>query len=432
MNLDAKPKHQEKSFENLQVEKSINQHWQTLQFDTNRLGGLQQQLREQLVTSPCPVVENNLSQSATSVVESILSGKGNEALAKQLNALYEQQYSVYTQANIPKRLRTRQYICASGLVISPDHCVTTMRDTLRVSSFICGIDRGIRDLRKRFSGQLHIVYPACGPFAPLLLPLLSYYKAQGIYSPDDITVTLIDIQEGAVIALKSLIEALGLERYIQDIVHNDASSYQPNRSIHMVVLEAMQHGFSREGHLVLAKHFGQLLERKGVFIPQEVSVRASLNVAQKEFVDQWQTQDKAVHSDIRKERTELGEILSVNLNFLRNMVTNKVDEHTHLVQCGTVAIPHMTQNPDKQTLMINTRVNTFGDHWLDEYESGITQPLPDLQVCVNFTPKDAQPGDLLLNSGDEITFYYCLNGLPGFLATKACDAQVLSGDCNAK
>ena len=52
-----------------------------------------------------------------------------------------------------------------------------------------------------------------------------------------------------------------------------------------------------------------------------------------------------------------------------------------------------------------------------EYDSGITHPLPEQQVCINFTPSESRDGDLLVKSGDDIKFYYRLNGLPGFLAT---------------
>ncbi|NRB42155.1 MAG: hypothetical protein HRU20_27410 [Pseudomonadales bacterium] len=402
---------------------ALNNNWQALQSDVNLKGSLQQQLREQIAAEDqTSINQTDLSASAISVVEeAILSPELNKsALDEKLNTLFDRQCRVYAEANIPKMLRTRQYICASGLVISPDHSITTIRDTLRVRAFMRGIDQGLKQLRQRFSGQLHIAYPACGPFAPLLLPLLSYYKQQGLYSSQDITVTLVDIQEGAVMALSALVKAQGVEEYIQEIVCTDASEFKPQKPVHMVVLEAMQHGFSREGHFVLAKHYAKLMVDDGVFIPQQISIGAMLNVAQREYVDQWGEGSEAGSRDaILAERTDLGEILNVNVQSLRMLKERVMDESTQLVECETLGLPFLKENHDKQTLMIYAKVNVFGDEWLGEYESGITHPLPDLQVCINFTPRDARPGDLLVNSGDRLTFYYCMNGLPGFLVTKA-------------
>ena len=68
-------------------------------------------------------------------------------------------------------------------------------------------------------------------------------------------------------------------------------------------------------------------------------------------------------------------------------------------------------------LMICTHIKTYGDEVIGEYESGISHPLPDMHVCINFTPRDVKPGDLLVKTADKLKFYYRLNGLPGFLAT---------------
>ena len=396
--------------------------WNEIVGSEELVGNLNDKLRLKINASSTAKSENNLTQSVSAFVEQVLSDAplNKMILAPVLNNLYQQQFKLYTETNIPKPLRTRQYICGSGLILSPDHCVSTIQDSLRVGLFLRGVDKALRQLtNKKMTAPLHIVYPACGPFAPLLLPLLAYYKNNQLYSSAEINVTFIDIQEGAVLALESLINKLGLQEYVRDIHCIDACEYHTQNDVHLVILEAMQHGFSREGHLRLAKHYAALLDDKGIFLPKQILVTASLNVAQCEYLDQWGVDDPEQRKKMREKRKELGEVLRVDLDFLRSMQEKTLDEYTDLLECATLVIPPLKDHSDEQTLLFHTRINVFDDDWLGEYESGITHPLPDSQVCVNFIPRDARPGDLLVNSGDSLTFYYCLNGLPGFLTTKS-------------
>lgn len=406
--------------------------WLEMQGDLSAFGQFKDSLRQSVaesLTLSRDISSSNLLQAAHEVIVSLLASEDVQyAVAEaKLESLFVLQKAIYENAAIARRLRTRQYICASGLILSPDHCITSIRDTLRMRAFIRGIDQGLSNLRAQTSERLHLVYPACGPFAPLLLPLLSFYQQTGKYTHEDLSVTLIDLQEGAVASLWTLINKFGLQAYMNDVICMDALEYRSTQKVHMVVLEAMQHGFSREGHFALARHFGNLLHETGIFIPQEVSVRAVLNVAQREFVDQWNFDEKRDYvrlnkatpadPEVRYERTEMGEILKLDAATIQALNTFEAQDHTQLIECGSISIPPLKKDAERQLLMLVVTVNTFGDEWLNDYESGITHPLPDTQVCVNFKPLDIQPGDLCVQSGDTLTFYYCLNGLPGFLAT---------------
>lgn len=395
------------------------------------IGALNQQLREHLSpaseTSKKPL-SNNIIETAVDVVTEILkaSHPDRTLLTGKLAQLFKQQTTLYYQAAIPSALRKRQYISRHGLIISADNCITSILDILRVRAFIRGVDSAIHHMhasRRRSKNPVHIVYPACGPFAPLLLPLLSYYHQQGWYSPLDVQVTLIDIQQAAIISLHTLVEALDVGDYIREIQHKDAMAFHKQSPIDIVLLEAMQHGFSREGHLPLAKYFASLLEPEGIFIPQEVSVSAVLNIGQREFVNQWGSTTHCEYAlmnpGIKDERTDLGEILSVTQHSLSRLKVETLDENTSLVECNSVRIPENLQQVNQQLLLICSRVRTFNNEWVNEYDSGITHPLPDGHVCIGFTPNDKRPGDLLINPGDILKFYYRLNGLPGFFA--ACD-----------
>lgn len=141
-----------------------------------------------------------------------------------------------------------------------------------------------------------------------------------------------------------------------------------------------------------------------------------------EFVEQWQEEGKHVSAvdmtpAIIGARIDLGEILHLTSASALQLPEKVLDEHTRLIECGEVVLPELPTSMTKPLLIICTHINVFGHESIGEYDSGITHPLPDMHVCVNFVPHDAKPGDLLVKSGDKLKFYYRLNGLPGFMAT---------------
>lgn len=387
------------------------------------------ELRELLNPSaPATLEKSTILKHSTALVETILNTntiQSYEQTKTQLSRLYEGLKDIFEIAQIPVELRKRQFLNKTGLAISPQHALTTIKDVFRVSGFIRSIDQAIEDLKQAFPEKLHIVYPACGPLAPLLMPLLAYYKHSGKYGPEDLSVTLIEIQEGAVLSLQTLFQASELDCYIKDIVYCDAVDYvkKADEKIHLVILEAMQHGFSKEGQLAIAIHFSKLLDVKGIFLPQKIAIEGVLASGEIEFNRQWKEQGfthaSSMDKDIIKDRIKLGKILEITPENIKNMDIFAVDEYTKLVRCASLKIPEMEKDRDQKILLFCSKIEIYKGEVIDEYDSGITHPLPDLSICINFIPtKDKKPEDLCVNSGDTLAFFYRMNGLPGFLVTK--------------
>lgn len=403
-----------------------------------RAGMLNQLLREQLAPAQVKIESMAVGKSKTSTQAMTLLSAAVDAVDEILNAasfdrtllhdklsqLFYQQKAVYEETDIEPALRKRQYITHCGLVMSPDNCITTQLDDLRVRAFVRAVDQAITAMSGEKDGPVHVVYPACGPFAPLLMPLLGYYVDRRLFSPQQLKVTLIDMQPGAFATLEALAEQMGVKGYIRQNLCIDALRYDPGElPVDIVVLEAMQHGFSREGQLSIARHFAQLLSPEGVMLPQQIRITAALNDPNREYIAQWQDAKWVSKEDsspqVMAERTELGEVACINRHTLRNCVERVLDKYTTLLEFGKVQIPPLPKDLPEQVLLMCTEIQVYEDEWVREYDSGITHPLPDLQVCVNFTPREVRPGDLLVKSGDTLQFFYRLNGLPGFLATLA-------------
>ncbi len=395
-------------------------------------GMLNELLRKQLAPSTNVVKtsetrlqssEMDLSSATTNTVDYILDNAtvNRTLLHEKLSELYFQQKRVYDALDIDPALLSRQFISHSGLILSPDHCVTTQLDDMRVHAFIRGIDKAIKSQLENQS-SISIVYPACGPFAPLLLPLIAHYQSQNLYCSSQLRITLIDIQPGAIASLQALIREWRIGDYIENIACIDATLYPlRDNQFDLLVLEAMQHGFSREGHFLLARHFCRSLTDTGEMLPQKVTISAQLNCAQSEFVEQWREAECVSYhntqADILVQRVVLGDILELTKHSVLSLGERVLDKHTRLIECGQVSIPHIDEHQGEQTLLLCTQVNVYENEKIYEYDSGITHPLPEQQVCINFTPREPRDGDLLVKTGDDIKFYYRLNGLPGFLAT---------------
>jgi len=372
--------------------------------------------------------KKELTIKANDVVKNILSSKKSlenyTETKNYLTTLYDNLKGIFDFAQVPIELRDRQFLNKTGFAMSPTNAITTINDVFRVSGFIRAIDLAIKDLKKNFEDEtLHIVYPACGPLAPLLVPLLVYYNSNNIYTSKDFKVTFIDIQEGAIISLVSLLNILELDDFVKDILCIDAVDYKSKEDIHLVILEAMQHGFSKEGHLSISKHFSSLLHQDGILLPQNIRITASLAIAEEEYNSQFKHRNLVSSFTMSKEFTDkriiLGDILNINLDSLKRMEIIDLGENTKLIDCASYFIPSFEEKHNKYIMIFSTDIHIYKEEYINEYDSGITHPLPNLDICINFIPKnDKRDTDLYVKSGDKIKFYYKLVGLPGFLVVE--------------
>lgn len=384
-----------------------------------------QHLRNQLNSLLNPIPEDEAKQALQSSLRTLaeqmlFQSLSHTELVELFSSAYEKLLSSYQKAALTEAEKVTSYINATGLVMSVDHAIHTFRDIYRVKAFICGIHQALES--KQASHEIHVVYPACGPFAPLLLPLISHYAANDT-ARHQLKITLIDIQPGAIKALNNLISDLDISDYIHEVLCCDVMDYKPDHPIDVLVMEALQHGFTREGHFAFARHLVPFLADSAIMLPERITVTASLNVGQREYVDQWEQQERThsslVDPKIQNERTILGEVLSLTLDKLRKLTILPLGNGMELIECNQVQIPRNIKDIHKKSLLLSVTATTFGQEQVREYDSGITHPLCDPSLCIDFVPKAAEPDDLLVKSGDRLKFYYKLSGAPGFLPTIA-------------
>ncbi|ELB2939048.1 hypothetical protein QNE58_004340 [Vibrio alginolyticus] len=380
---------------------------------------LEAMLQNQLSTAER---QRQLKESFAAAVELVLKETKVEhrTLVQAFQSMYGNACQSLSLAKLTQEELTRQYISTSGLVMSPLNCKHTIKDVYRIKGFACGINKAIQHMLANKS-QVKVLYPACGPFAPLLLPLLAHYKQSDRISAEQLQVTLVDIHPGAIKALNQLIADLDIADYIEAFVEEDATQFSPTQTFDLLILEAMQHGFSREGFLSIAKHLVQYLHIQGEMIPNQVSVRAMMVIGETEFNQQWEKAEYAHSNHCQPEaiddRIDLGEILNVNKAMLLRSEIFELDGGIKMLQGNTIELPKDVPDMAKRILAIYSHIDTYGDAMVGQYDSGITHPKPDMTFYVDAKPKAVEHHYFEAKGGDKVSFYYQLTGLPGFVAT---------------
>lgn len=335
--------------------------------------------------------------------------------------MYEHAVQSMAMANLSEELLTRQYISKTGLVMSPLNCRSTIKDAYRIAGFVRGMDKAISSLLKR-KEKINILYPACGPFAPLLLPLLTLYQQQEKIDEGRIKVILLDVHPGAVTTLNQLIDDLQLSFCEIVVEESDAATYQPNFAIDLFVLEAMQHGFTKEGQFSIAKHLVKFLALDGLMIPTSISIKAMIVNGDLEFNQQWKNMEfchsKSLQNVALEDRLELGELMLINKSTLLKMEEIELEDNTRVVTANKIRLPSGVKDMSNRLFSVYAQINTFCDEFLNEYDSGITHPRPDMSFYIDAQPKVLDHQHFVVSSGDTVQFYYQLSGLPGFVPVK--------------
>jgi hypothetical protein len=131
----------------------------------------------------------------------------------------------------------------SGNAVSTIKAAHCLLEFQRTAVFLRGVYKAILRLKKNFPNErLHILYAGCGPYATLLTPLTTFFKA------DELAFHLMDINEASLNAAKKLYEALALNDYVEDWICADATIYRipQGETRHLILSETMLNALRKE------------------------------------------------------------------------------------------------------------------------------------------------------------------------------------------
>ncbi len=278
--------------------------------------------------------------------------------AQQLYALF----SEISNLSMEDPRFTESTILPGGKAISPNEAANCLLDFGRTAKFLGGVQAALIEAQRRFSNErLEVVYAGCGPFAPLLLPLL------GLFDPQRLSITLIDIHKRSLESAQAIVNTLGLAQHISSYVQADAANYLHHTPIHVLIIECMQSALEKEPQVAVTLNLAQQLHPEGTLVPEEISVELTCMDESKEFaLGQTEADVVAALATTKRLRRGLGCVLHLSAN---SAATRNAED----VFTAVIDVPEIE---DGLRLVLLTKVRVFGSIVLGDYESAITCPHP--------------------------------------------------------
>lgn len=244
---------------------------------------------------------------------------------------------------------------ASGLAIATEWAVRCVDDVERTKTFIKGTAAAIRQVLARRPGAVHLLYAGTGPYATLVLPLLS------VFTPQQLQLTLIEINDQSYQSIRHIFQQPAFAPFLQAILQEDASTLrlaQPD--VYDILLsETMQHALKREPQVPITVNLLRQLRPDAILIPQRIVVQlAAMDISYRDEI--W------IH-----EPSHLGIIVEAGREALAEQL---MGEGESLVFPEVKIGLSQEELQGKSTLALTTDIHVFGTQYLRFDKSGLTIP----------------------------------------------------------
>ena len=290
-------------------------------------------------------------------------------ITKEEEVIAARQLASYFQELLTEQLPDKEFsvsqetIINGGIALSSQHAIDCLGDPLRTVRFIKGTHQAIKDALKRFpSEKINLLYAGCGPGAPLILPLLSHFK------PEQLSITLLDINESSIYSVKTLINSLKLESFFRDIILTDATQYIHPKDIplHIVLSETMDKGLSKEPQVRITQNLAPQLIEGGIFIPEEIEIYTEHTFYSKE-----------PYFDNYKNVLDLGDSTPTsNKQVLFKISKTIAKEPPFNFESNWIEIPNENDVKNTPDISIVANIKIYKEQVLMKGESLISNPFP--------------------------------------------------------
>lgn len=311
-----------------------------------------------------------LKRAAQTIIDEPENLGGIYKVVHELHSVYAEQSGV-TAGNITDD----DIMLPSGKAVSTIKAAHCLLEFQRTAVFLRGIYKAVCRLKADFPLEtIHILYAGCGPYATLLTPLVA------LFSPSEIAFTFLDINQVSLDAVKKMYEGQRLNKYVKAYICADATTYKiPERStVHLAVSETMLNALMKEPQVAVMQNLIPQLPPMGLFLPAKITVSANLLDTNEE--------QRSITTGSLPRRIALGEVYTISR------------EYYAAPQPVTFSIPNEVEG--FKTLYLHTRIETFGDEVLTDYQCSLTNP-----------KKISSVSEM---DGKHITFNYLSGETPGF------------------
>jgi len=250
----------------------------------------------------------------------------------------------------------------NGVALSPSFAALCVVDIMRTRQFIRGIFAAVKQCQQKTPEPVKIFYAGTGPFATLVLPLLAKYR------PEDLQLTLLEVNEKTVGYLKQVIKQLEIEDYIEKIICADATKYKiaKNHTVDILISETMQHGLVKEQQVPLAMNLVSQLNEDVIMIPDMIQLDLALMNSSSNLI---------LENQSHKKYKVLKTLLEFDKKFiqLNAKAVNKAEQNKRFELCKQV---HFWDDGEGgyDKLVVLTKIHVYGNEWIEVDASGLTIP----------------------------------------------------------
>ena len=307
--------------------------------------------------------------------------------AARLYALFSEITGVDDESDNPGDME--DIILPHGNAISPRDAGRCALDFARTAQYLKGVYAAVLEAQRRFPARpIEILYAGCGPFATLATSLVRRFSAE------QIQLNLLDVHSRSLESVRHLFETLGIGNYVSRYIQSDATTYVHPSPLQIIIVEAMQRGLTKEPQVALTANLAHQLSPEGIFIPEQITVDACLYDPGKEFL----TLPAEANASPESQQS-----LRVRINLGRVMEVTARDSIGWL---GKTDLPPVVLDIPESVgsnlrVLLATKIKVFAAFVLEEYDSGLTNPLLLHDVS-------------LARGGTRLEIAYCLGSKPGF------------------
>ncbi len=255
---------------------------------------------------------------------------------------------------------------AAGKAISPKWAGMCLKDAQRTNKFMIGLNQAVQKVLNKTPGKpVTILYSGTGPFATLILPLLT------LYTPSELQLILLEVNTSSIESLKNIIKGFGVQDYVAAIYNSDASNFiiPKEFEVDILLVECMQHALMREPQVEIIYNLLPQIKKEVILIPEEISLHLALVDIDKK--NKYQSiEDNKSKKDYYENSEAVftlnkAEVLQNNLNFKK--------EGFQFPEKETYFSKEQLNNHD--FIAITTEITIFKNISLNIDESGLTVPL---------------------------------------------------------
>ncbi len=325
------------------------------------------------------------------LVEEILSDKIDYVSLKERIEAYEALLINLSGLDLKdEKNRHNDIALENGTALGTAWAAMCVVDTIRTRQFMRGIWNAVEDLYKKKTKPIKILYAGTGPFATLILPLITRYTAE------ELQLVLLEVNEETIVYLKRVLKKLEIENYVAKIVCEDATQYEiaEPQDIDILISETMQHALVKEQQVPIMLNLVNQLNDNVVLIPEKIQLKLALMNTDTQLILKSQKASKY------KEIATLLEFDKTYINLHNATQDHPVKKSIELIR----STPFKGEDAGKiyDKLVVLTSIQVYGTEWILEDASGLTVP----KILLDLRHVDPEK--------KEISISYVMKGDPYF------------------